>query len=236
MAVARYSVLVDTENTFARALSPPIGRGRTPWPVDPMSCSSSFRWCRDHGMHLIAFLAPGIPMKRLLFTAITASFGMMAVLPLSGFAATDSKIIRASGTVPNACSVIGDNAISLSLASDGKSLGYSGTGTEVRLSSAGSATFSVSTLGIEKPASAGQTVVKGFITVQDSTVDSSNNPLYLASVSSNITIPTGSSASQDYTLPASLSPSVTANIYTDNGSVLPAGTYTASTTLTCLAN
>ena len=200
-----------------------------------MSCSTSLLWCRDHGMHLIAFLVLGVPMNRLLFTAITASFGMMAILPTSGFAATDSKTIRASGTVPNACSVIGDTAISLSLASDGQSLGYSGTGTAVRLSSAGSATFSISSLGIEKPASAGATVVKGFITVQDATTDSSNNPLYLASVSNNITIPTGSSVSQEYTLPASLAPSVTASIYTDNGSVLPAGTYTASTTLTCLA-
>jgi hypothetical protein len=176
-------------------------------------------------------------MKRLLFSAISASLGMLALLPTNGSAATDSKTIRASGTVQNACSVLGDTAISLAPASDLKSLDYSGSSTAVQLTSAGQATFSVSALSLQKPDSAAATTVKGFITIQDSTLDSNGVGLYLASVSSNISIPPNSSVSQDYTLPASITgPAVTAKIYTDGGAVLPAGTYTASTTLTCVAN
>ena len=188
-------------------------------------------------MQLIAFLAPGIPMKRLLFSAISASLGMMALLPTSVSAVQQDRTIRASGTVQNACTVLGDTAISLAPASNGQSLDYSGAGTAVQLTSAGQATFSVSSLTLQKPDSAAETTVKGFITIQATTPDSAGAALYLASVSSNITTPPNSSVSQDYTLPTSITgPSVTAKIYTDNGVVLPAGTYTASTTLTCVAN
>jgi hypothetical protein len=177
-------------------------------------------------------------MKRLFFSAISASLGMLVLLPTNVSAATqDSKTIRASGTVQNACSVLGDTGISLTPSSDLQSLDYSGSQTAVQLTSAGQATFSVSALTLQKPASAAATTVKGFITIQDNTLDSTGVALYLASVSSNITIPANSSVSQDYTLPASITgPSVTAKIYTDGGAVLPAGTYTASTTLTCVAN
>ena len=176
-------------------------------------------------------------MKRLLFSAISASLGMMALLPTSVSAVQQDKTIRASGTVANACTVLGDTAISLAPSSNGQSLDYSGTATAVQLTSAGQASFSVSPLSLQKPDSAAATVVKGFITIQDTTPDSSGSALYLASVSSNITIPANSSTTQDYTLPASISsPAVTAKIYTDNGFVLPAGTYTATTTLTCVAN
>jgi hypothetical protein len=188
-------------------------------------------------MPSIAFFAFGTPMKRLLFSAISASIGMLSMLPTSVSAATDSQIIRASGTVANACAINGDTTISLTASSDGQSLDYSGSTTTVALTSAGSATFSVSPLTLQKPSSAGNTTVKGSIVIQDQTLDSASNPLYLASVSNNITIPTGSSVSQDYTLPASIAaPAITAKIYTDNGNVLPAGTYVASTTLTCVAN
>jgi len=177
------------------------------------------------------------PMKRLLFSAISASLGMMALLPTSVSAVQQDKTIRASGIVANACTVLGDTAISLAPSSNGQSLDYTGTATAVQLTSAGQASFSVSSLTLQKPDSAAETVVKGFITIQDTTPDSSGSALYLASVSSNITIPANSSTTQDYTLPTSISsPAVTAKIYTDNGVVLPAGTYTATTTLTCVAN